>query len=140
MDADPPQGLHRCSGWQRTPVLRYSVRETSVCYSRHLLFDHVVTVCSTGDRRFRLPEAIDPYTGTYDATKQGLSCPQQAIKLPLIPGGAVDGAINFVFDKVYGAIDRPDGEDCMRTFSLITAPSLTQGIRSKLECCHARKR
>jgi len=119
-----------------TVFLSRSLRMSLSC---HLLFDRVVTVCSTGDRRFRLPEATDPYTGTYDATKRGLSCPQQAVKLPLIPDGVVGDAINFAVNKVYGQID-PDGEDCMRTFPLITSLSLTQGIRSKLECCYARER
>ena len=108
--------------------------------SCHLLFDRVVTVRSTGDRRFRLPEGTDPYTGVYDATKRGLACPQQAIKLPLIPNGVVGDAINFAINKVYGAIDGPDGEDCMRTFSPVIVPLLIQGIRSKLECCYACKR
>ena len=99
-----------------------------------------MTVHSTGDRRFRLPEAIDPYTGTYDATKRGLSCPQQAIKLPLIPDGVVGDAIAFVLNKIYGVVDGPDGEDCMRMFLLATVSLLTQGIRSKLERCCACKR
>ena len=103
-------------------------------------FRSIVTVRSTGDRRFRLPEAIDPYTGTYDATKQGLACPQQAVKLPLLPDGVVGDAINFAVNKVYGAIDGPDGEDCMRRFSLVTVTLLTQGIRSKLEHRYACKR
>ena len=49
-------------------------------------------------------------------------------------------AINFAINKVYGVIDGPDGEDCMRTFSLVTAPLLTQGIRFKFECRYACKR
>ena len=109
-------------------------RNLRMSLSCHLLFDRVVTVGSTGDRRFRLPEAIDPYTGTYDATQRGLACPQQAVKLPLIPNGVVGDAINFAINKVYGAIDGPDGEDCMHMFSLVTVPFLTQGIRPKLEC------
>jgi len=115
-------------------------RNLRMSLSYHLLFHRVVTVRSTGDRRFRLPEATDPYTGTHDATKRGLACPQQAIKLPLIPNGVVGDAINFAINKVYGAVDGPDGEDCMRTFSLVTFLLLTHGIRSKLECRYSRKR
>ena len=97
-----------------------------------------MTVRSTGDRRFRLPEAIDPYTGRHDATKRGLACPQQAIKLPVIPDGVLSDTINFAVNQIYGTID-PNGEDCMRTPSLVTVPSLTQGTRPKLECRYACK-
>lgn len=31
-------------------------------------------------------------------------------------------AINFAINTVYGAIDGPDGEDCMHALSLVTVP------------------
>ncbi|VDC05627.1 unnamed protein product [Peniophora sp. CBMAI 1063] len=64
-----------------------------------------------GDLRFNLPEAVDPYTGTYTVTAYGPACPQQSVDLPLISGLAGD-AIDFIVNTIYGAVF-PDDEDCL---------------------------
>ena len=67
----------------------------------------------TGNLRFNLPVANDPYNGTHDATAFGLSCPQQALTLPL-PSGVISDVTNFLLDTVMSAVF-PDGEDCKYT-------------------------
>ncbi|KAK0201512.1 carotenoid ester lipase precursor [Desarmillaria ectypa] len=64
-----------------------------------------------GDRRFQLPETLPAYNGSYDASAFGPSCPQQAIKLPIltgIPAEAVDHIVNSIYNVVL-----PDDEDCL---------------------------
>ncbi|KIY72788.1 carotenoid ester lipase precursor [Cylindrobasidium torrendii FP15055 ss-10] len=64
-----------------------------------------------GDLRFNLPEAVDAYSGTIDATSYGPSCPQQALKLPLLdglPAETVEHILNSIFNAVL-----PSDEDCL---------------------------
>ncbi|KAG6902406.1 hypothetical protein C0995_000332 [Termitomyces sp. Mi166 len=64
-----------------------------------------------GDLRFRLPQPIAPYASDFSATAFGLSCPQQAVKLPVVTGLTAE-AVDFLVDTIYGAIF-PDSEDCL---------------------------
>ena len=65
----------------------------------------------TGDLRFRLPVPIKYTNGTHDATQFGPSCPQQAIRLPLLSGVPSD-IINFITDSIFRLV-LPDSEDCL---------------------------
>lgn len=60
----------------------------------------------TGDRRFRLPESIPGYTGSFSALEYGLACPQQECKIAnidLLP----EEAQPFLIDA-----PAADDEDC----------------------------
>ncbi|KAI9457440.1 carotenoid ester lipase precursor [Lactarius psammicola] len=63
-----------------------------------------------GDLRFRLPQAHGPYSGTYNATAFGLSCPQQATTVA-IPNGLPQETVKFLSSSPGPA--KPDGEDCL---------------------------
>ncbi|KAF4591075.1 hypothetical protein EYR40_009675 [Pleurotus pulmonarius] len=65
----------------------------------------------TGDRRFRLPEPISPYTGTVRATAFGPSCPQHEVRLTL-PVGLASDAVDLIVNTAYKAVF-PDSEDCL---------------------------
>ncbi|KAL0578576.1 hypothetical protein V5O48_003426 [Marasmius crinis-equi] len=76
----------------------------------------------TGNRRFRPPEPITPYTGSVDATAYGPACPQQQDKAPIpegLPKEVVDSIINLV-----ETISVPDDEDCL-TINVIKPPNAT---------------
>lgn len=64
----------------------------------------------TGNLRFNLPVAVDPYNGTHEVTAYGPACPQQAITLP-DPAGLPDDAVNFIVNSIYQLIS-PSAEDC----------------------------
>ncbi|KAF8260204.1 carotenoid ester lipase precursor [Lactarius quietus] len=61
-----------------------------------------------GDLRLRLPQVVGPYSGTYNATAFGLSCPQQVSPLA-IPSGLPQEAVDFLSSEP----PIPDGEDCL---------------------------
>ncbi|KAL0062982.1 hypothetical protein AAF712_010113 [Marasmius tenuissimus] len=65
----------------------------------------------TGNRRFRPPEPIAPYTGSVDATKYGTACPQQRDQVPdeLPASGIFDILVNIVETAAV-----PDSEDCLK--------------------------
>lgn len=65
----------------------------------------------TGDLRFRLPQSVDAYTGTFDATAMAPSCPQQDLTLP-ISNVLTQEAVDALLNTVYGVIF-PDSEDCL---------------------------
>ncbi|TFK60177.1 carotenoid ester lipase precursor [Pluteus cervinus] len=65
----------------------------------------------TGDRRFRLPQSIPPYTSSFSATSFAPSCPQHALDLPLPEGLAAD-AVNFIANSIFAMVF-PDSEDCL---------------------------
>ncbi|KAK0460038.1 carotenoid ester lipase precursor [Desarmillaria tabescens] len=65
----------------------------------------------TGDRRFRLPETLPAYNGSYDASDFGPSCPQQAIRLPILTGILAE-AVDYLTDSIYNTV-LPDDEDCL---------------------------
>ncbi|KAJ8519352.1 hypothetical protein ONZ45_g3706 [Pleurotus djamor] len=66
----------------------------------------------TGDRRFRLPELVDPYTGTIVAKNYGPACPQQGLKVPLPPRlPLVDNVVDILVNKAFNALT-PSDEDC----------------------------
>ncbi|KAK0185686.1 carotenoid ester lipase precursor [Armillaria mellea] len=80
----------------------------------------------TGDRRFRLPETHPAYNGSYDASAYGPSCPQQAVKLPIltgIPAEAVDYLVNSIFNAIL-----PDDEDCL-TINVLKPASATSNSK-----------
>ncbi|KAI0690024.1 carotenoid ester lipase precursor [Cerioporus squamosus] len=66
-----------------------------------------------GDLRLRLPQLIDSYNGTIDATAFGNQCIQQAAPLgPNIPSEVLEGlqTLGTVFDT---NVDVPQSEDCL---------------------------
>ncbi|KAF9016577.1 alpha/beta-hydrolase [Hymenopellis radicata] len=70
-----------------------------------------------------LPEAVGAYTGTIDATVFGPSCPQQAVKLPVLTGlpqETVDYVVNSIFSDVL-----PSDEDCL-TLNVVKPASATE--------------
>lgn len=74
-------------------------------------------VLRTGDRRFRLPEAISSYTTSFSATKFGPACPQQPVDVPSLeslgPFAATVG--NFIANSIFKII-LEDDEDCKLPF------------------------
>ncbi|CAK5270426.1 unnamed protein product [Mycena citricolor] len=79
-----------------------------------------------GDLRFRLPVANSPYTGTHNATAFGLSCPQQAIALPILTGlpqQVIDTVVNSIFGLVF-----PASEDCL-TINVIRPAGTPAGAK-----------
>lgn len=100
--------------------------------------DTNLDVYSVGDLRYRLPQTIPAYNGTFSATSFGPSCGQQAIDLPIVTGLAADAA-DFITNSIYGQIF-PDSEDCK-------FPSNRQRVhinntacfsRPQYQCCHTR--
>ncbi|EJF60948.1 carotenoid ester lipase precursor [Dichomitus squalens LYAD-421 SS1] len=65
----------------------------------------------TGNLRFNLPVAVDPYNGTHQVTAFGPACPQQAITIP-DPEGLPEDALNFIVNSIYQIIS-PSAEDCL---------------------------
>ncbi|KAI0699094.1 carotenoid ester lipase precursor [Cytidiella melzeri] len=80
----------------------------------------------TGDLRFSLPVANDPYTGTHQATSFGQSCPQQAFNFD-IPDAVVSDVLNDVINEFY-TIVTPNGEDCL-TLNVWTPSNVPQGTK-----------
>ncbi|KAH6917979.1 carotenoid ester lipase [Coprinopsis sp. MPI-PUGE-AT-0042] len=76
---------------------------------------------------FNLPKPIGQYSGTYDASKYGPACPQQAISLPLV-SGLVQEATDWIIESVFAAVF-PDSEDCL---TLNIAKPSTATASSKL--------
>jgi acetylcholinesterase len=69
-------------------------------------------IVRVGNLRFQLPQSIASYSGTYDASKFGQSCPQHGGGLPSLGGLASEAA-----DWLSGSIFNPDragpqAEDC----------------------------
>jgi acetylcholinesterase len=75
-----------------------------------------------GDLRFRQPQPLGAYAGSFEATEFGLSCPQQAISLPL-GGGLVQEAVDYITNTIFGAVF-PDSEDCL-TINVVKPASAT---------------
>ncbi|KAH8999622.1 carotenoid ester lipase precursor [Lactarius hatsudake] len=63
-----------------------------------------------GDLRFRLPQALGPFSATHNATVFGLSCPQQATTLA-IPNGLPQETVDYLTSDSGTTI--LDGEDCL---------------------------
>ncbi|KAJ8454773.1 hypothetical protein ONZ45_g19172 [Pleurotus djamor] len=76
----------------------------------------------TGDRRFRLPEPVAPYTGTIRATSYGPACPQQVPRLPL-PSGLTSDVVDLLVNQVFKAVF-PESEDCL-SLNVIVPDSAT---------------
>ncbi|KAF4617357.1 hypothetical protein D9613_005829 [Agrocybe pediades] len=68
-----------------------------------------------GDLRFRLPQLIPPYKGTYIATRFGPMCPQQAMDFPFPLPGRLGEYVKYILNIIY-ALAHPDileSEDCL---------------------------
>ncbi|KAJ7599915.1 carotenoid ester lipase precursor [Mycena floridula] len=79
-----------------------------------------------GNLRFRLPQQISTYKGSFNATAYGPACPQQKIKVPIlmgIPQEIVDYIVNF-----FHGVKFPDSEDCL-TINIIKPASATSASR-----------
>ncbi|KAF8645414.1 hypothetical protein AX16_007829 [Volvariella volvacea WC 439] len=72
----------------------------------------------TGNRRFRLPQRIPPYTNSFSATTFGASCPQRTSQLP-IPDGFAPEALAFMAN-ITGP-PPPDDEDCLNLNVIVPA-------------------
>ncbi|KAF8627374.1 hypothetical protein AX17_006189 [Amanita inopinata Kibby_2008] len=79
-----------------------------------------------GDLRFRLPQPLGVYNGSYTVTSYGPSCPQQALNLPL-PDGLPAQAVDFIVNTIYGVVF-PDDEDCL-TLNVIKPASAAPDSR-----------
>ncbi|KIP02704.1 hypothetical protein PHLGIDRAFT_32096 [Phlebiopsis gigantea 11061_1 CR5-6] len=80
----------------------------------------------TGDLRFRLPAANEPYRGNHDATAFGLSCPQQDTPLPPIPPSILPNLTGILFNGT--GTSEPSGEDCL-TLNVWTPAGVTEGTK-----------
>jgi acetylcholinesterase len=67
---------------------------------------------SVGDLRFRRPQALGPYTGTYDASAFGSPCPQQTSPSPAFPSGFPNATIQYI-ENLSAISPIPDSEDCV---------------------------
>ncbi|THH21400.1 hypothetical protein EW146_g169 [Bondarzewia mesenterica] len=80
----------------------------------------------TGDRRFRLPQANHPYTGTHNATIFGESCPQQSSEV-IIPNQAVAQAVeSFLSNR--SSVSNPQSEDCL-SVNIWAPANATAGLK-----------
>ena len=77
--------------------------------------------CRTGNLRFNLPVAVDPYNGTHLAATFGPACPQQSVTVPIVQG-LVQDAVDLLVNGIYQVVT-PSSEDCKF--------SLTQRERSR---------
>ncbi|KAH9970732.1 carotenoid ester lipase precursor [Lactifluus volemus] len=76
-----------------------------------------------GDLRFRLPQGLGPYTGIYNASTFGHSCPQQALppfNLTALPKEAAD----FIQNVNFSGTITTDSEDCL-TLNVV-APAVAE--------------
>jgi hypothetical protein len=69
-----------------------------------------LTLPRVGDLRFRLPVAVDAYTGSHTVNSFGPACPQQAVVLPIL-SGFPEEVIDYIANSAYGVIF-PSAEDC----------------------------
>ncbi|KAF5392596.1 hypothetical protein D9757_002272 [Collybiopsis confluens] len=80
-----------------------------------------------GRLRFNQPQAVPAYNTSFSATAFGPSCPQQAIKLPLISGLPAE-VVDFLVNSIYGFVF-PADEDCL---SINVVKPSSAGPTSKL--------
>ncbi|KAF7289146.1 Carboxylic ester hydrolase [Mycena indigotica] len=64
-----------------------------------------------GDLRFRKPAPIAPYTGSFNASLMGPSCPQQFTRVPVV-SGSLQALISKLWGDYYSG-KYPDSEDCL---------------------------
>ncbi|KDR82548.1 hypothetical protein GALMADRAFT_134147 [Galerina marginata CBS 339.88] len=79
-----------------------------------------------GDLRYRLPQTIPAYNGSFDATNFGPSCGQQSITLPIVQGLAAE-AVDYIVNSIFGQIF-PDAEDCL-TINVVRPASATSSSK-----------
>ena len=82
-------------------VSRYPFCNATVRLCRDFMKGSWAISSSVGDLRFRLPKAIRPYAGNYNATQYGLACPQQVLS-----ANTASGVIKSMQEIV------PESEDC----------------------------
>ena len=92
-----------------------------------------------GDLRFRLPQALDPYSGTYNATAFGLSCTQQAARVA-IPNGIPQETVEFLTSFNTSIPDSEDCEEAVVEASRLTETNSDDDRRFNAQCCCARPR
>ncbi|KAF8261992.1 carotenoid ester lipase precursor [Lactarius quietus] len=63
-----------------------------------------------GDLRFRLPQALGPYDGKYNATVFGLSCPQQTSSSSVLLNGLPNATLEYL--EAISTATPSVGEDC----------------------------
>ncbi|KAG6818434.1 hypothetical protein H0H93_005032 [Arthromyces matolae] len=74
------------------------------------------------NRRFRLPEPIEPYNGYISADEYGLSCPQQASGLQYL--NFLDARLRSELEKTVFGSKLADSEDCL-TINVVKPASAT---------------
>ena len=72
---------------------------------------HISPTHSVLGLRFRLPEELGPYNGSYNASTFGPACPQQAL-LPNFPMALPQEVANHVLNVTFARATQ-DGEDCV---------------------------
>ncbi|KAH9970731.1 Alpha/Beta hydrolase protein [Lactifluus volemus] len=65
-----------------------------------------------GDLRFRRPQALGPYTGTYHASLFGSPCPQQTSPPATFPSGFPNATLQYL-QSLSAISPIPDSEDCL---------------------------
>ncbi|TFK42160.1 Alpha/Beta hydrolase protein [Crucibulum laeve] len=75
-----------------------------------------------GDRRFRPPDSLPPYTTSITATQYGPACPQQSASFLHVPN-IIDELENVV-DKVLNHTEKQESEDCL-TINVIRPENVT---------------
>ncbi|KAH8983924.1 Alpha/Beta hydrolase protein [Lactarius akahatsu] len=78
-----------------------------------------------GDLRFRLPKALGPYVGKYNATAFGLSCPQQAATFA-VPDGLPHETVDYL--SIISGTPILDGEDCL-TLNVVAPSHVKRGSK-----------
>ena len=89
-------------------VLGNPVRAASVSQKQpsNLSWSHLL-LSSVGNLRYRLPQALPAYTGNYQATQYGPSCPQQLTNI----SGFAPATGSFLIGAFLGPISN-SSEDC----------------------------
>ncbi len=87
----------------------------------------------TGDLRFRLPQAVDAYTGTLNATAFGPACPQQSGVPPNTDG--LPAEVAALFSSFNAPL--PSDEDCELLIFPDSSLTLSRSSRSVDQHCQA---
>jgi len=110
-----PPGFCRCYGRKLDELSGDSICEATVRviyytqpFGALTLEHHILNVVR---RRFTLPEANDPYHGTYNVSAYGPACTQQNSTILPLPGGLNPVASGYM--NLFRILpDTPEAEDC----------------------------